>query len=973
LLVKVGIAPLVAGLIVLIIFARQVYITSGIERDAAAINLAGSQRMRLFKLVLLTEQYLEHREPKIRALIDQEMTTFEAILHGFKHGDPRYTLKSMDNPELIVFLDKSGDEWNKTIKPLFQNVLAASASRETLRTLKDHVEEYVKRIDTLVALLQADSEKKVDALHHLLRIFLLANIAIGLGSLIYIHLIILKPLKMFAETSRAMAAGDLSRVVPVLSKDEIGELASDFNEMSARLENHIETLHQKTVELEAQKALIETDRRAILGLKKYAYDIIASLPAGLIVVDDVLEVLSVNRSFRELFGLRSGEAVGGQDIAELLPLPGLREQAQGVLASGTAVHGIEASLGGKWLRLAITGIRLAEEEEEEEERLLVMVEDITERKAAEARIEQLAFYDPLTGLPNRALCLDRLQQGIAAASRHGRALAVMFVDLDGFKHINDSLGHDAGDRLLQEAARRLTSCVREADTVARLGGDEFVVILDEMTEEAAGMLARKLLGALRAPLAIDGHTLHVTCSIGIALYPRDATDARTLLRNADAAMYRAKQEERNAARFYTEEMNRKALERLALEEDLHRALERGEFLLHYQPRVDLVSGEITGFEALVRWRHPHKGLIPPDRFIPVAEETGLILPLGAWVLREACTQAVAWARQGLDPGSMAVNLSARQFRSPDLVDKMAGILRETGLAPGGLELEITESMVASHVEQAIATLDRLKALGVRLAIDDFGTGYSSLSQLKRFPVQVLKIDKSFIAGIPSDPDDATIVTAILSMAHAMHLDVVAEGVETEAQLAFLRRHGCDEMQGYFFSKPLPAEAAQALLAEGQRLAPDGADGVAGSRTLLLVDDEEHMLSALSRVLRRDGYRILKATSAKAAFDLLAQHPVGVIVCGLRMPELSGTEFLRRVRQIHPQTVRIVLSGYTELTSVTDAINEGAVYKFLTKPWEDDLLRANIKEAFQHFELARDRQRLAEELARAREQMEARGE
>ena len=826
-------------------------------------------------------------------------------------------------------------------------------------------------------------------------------------------------------------------------------------------------------------------------IKRHTENIVASLPAGLVVLDRTLKVQGVNRSFCELFGLGNGDAVGGQDIGELLPLPGLREQVVGVLANGTAVHGIEAGLGEKRLHLAITGIRLAEEEEEEEEdRLLVVVEDvterkeaeemlarlgrildnssneiyvfdadtlrfmqanqgarqnlgysleelktltpldikpeftrhsyeeliaplrrgdretvtfetmhkrkngslypvevrlqisrtetppvfvtiiqdITERKAAEARIEQLAFYDPLTRLPNRVLGLDRLQQGISAASRHGHALAVMVVDLDLLKHINDSLGHAAGDRLLQEAACRLSGCVQENDTVARIGGDEFVVILNDVMEDAIGMLAQKFLGAMREPFALDGHALHVRCSIGMALHPRDGSDAQTLLRNADAAMYRAKEQGRDTARFYTEEMNRKALERLAIEEDLHQALARSEFVLHYQPRVDLRNGEITGLEALVRWQHPEKGLIPPDRFIPVAEETGLILPLGEWVLREACTQATAWARQGLDPGSMAVNLSARQFRQADLLEKVAATLRETGLAPGSLELEITESMVASQVDSAVATLHRLNALGVRLAIDDFGTGYSSLNQLKRFSVQVLKIDKSFVDGIPSDPDDTTIVTTIVSMAHDMQLRVVAEGVETEAQLAFLRRRGCDEMQGYFFSEPLPVQAAESLLRENRRLASNGTDGSADQRTLLLVDDDEPVLSALTRALRREGYRILKAASARAAFDLLARHPVGVIVSDQRMPEMSGSEFLRRVKQIHPETVRIMLSGLAELKSVADAINEDAADKFLTKPWNDDLLRAGIREAFQHYELARDNRRLVGELARAREQM-----
>jgi len=946
LLVKVGIAPAVAGLIVLIILAWQVYITSGIERDAAAINLAGSQRMRLFKLVLLTEQYLEHGEPKIRALIDQEMTTFEAILHGLKHGDPRYTLKSTDDLELIAYLDKRVDEWNKTIKPLFQNVLAASASRETLRTLKDHVEEYVTRIDTLAALLQADSEKKVAALYHLLWVFLLANIVIGLGSLIYIHLIILKPIKIFAETSRAIAAGDLSRAVPVLSKDEIGELASDFNEMSARLKNHIETLRQKTVELEAQKALIETDRRAILGLKKYAEDIIASLPAGLIVVDDALKVLSVNRSFRELFGRRNEEDFSGRDLEDILPLPGLRQQVQAVLESGTAVRGIAAVLGKKQLRLALAGIRLAEEEEEEEARLLVVVEDVAEeerlraeahaheqrfhdlvqgldaivweadaatlaftfvsrraeailgypverwlaepgfwaglihpedreqtlalyreataqgrdhafeyravaadgrvvwlqdivhvvrdkesqaqrlrgvmvdltaRKDMESRLAHLASHDALTGLPNRALLLDRLGQALTRAARHRRVAAVLFLDLDRFKFVNDSFGHNMGDQLLKAVAQRLSSCVRTDDTVARLGGDEFVIVLEDMAHARdAALIAQKMLDQFTQPFRVEDseagtQEFYFTVSIGISLYPSDGEDAHTLLKNADVAMYRAKEQSGNSYQFFTPELNARAHRRLNLESALHRALEQEQFVLHYQPQVDRQTGKITAVEALLRWRHPEQDLIAPEEFIPLLEETALIVPVGEWVLRAACMQQRAWRDAGLASLRVGVNLSVRQLRHGRFVDSVVRTLADTGMEPGHLELEITESTIMRQVEEVLGMLRALSALGVDLAMDDFGTGYSSLSYLKRLPLSTIKIDKSFVGDITTDEDDAAIVAATIAMAHSLRLKVVAEGVETREQFDFLCERGCDAMQGYFFSKPLPAEEIPRLL------------------------------------------------------------------------------------------------------------------------------------------------------------------
>jgi EAL domain-containing protein (putative c-di-GMP-specific phosphodiesterase class I)/FixJ family two-component response regulator len=373
-------------------------------------------------------------------------------------------------------------------------------------------------------------------------------------------------------------------------------------------------------------------------------------------------------------------------------------------------------------------------------------------------------------------------------------------------------------------------------------------------------------------------------------------------------------------------------------------------------------------EALVRWQHPELGLVSPARFISVAEESGLIVPLGEWVLRTACAQNKAWQRAGLKPISVAVNLSARQFRQPNLVEMVAGILRETELDPAHLDLEVTESLVMQNVEATIATLGRLKAMGVKLSIDDFGTGYSSLNYLKRFPIHTLKIDQSFVRDVTTDPSDAAIAKTIIAMAHELGLTVIAEGVETEEQKSFLRLRRCDEMQGYFFSRPVPAAEFENLLREDRRLEIDNAGLVSAERTLLLLDDEENILNSLTHLLRRDGYKILKATHAAAALDLLAQNPVGVIIADLRMPEMTGVEFLRRAKLLYPDTVRMVLSGYTDLINVTDAINEGVIYKFLTKPWDNDLLRANIQEAFQHYELAQDNQRLTDEMAAINEEL-----
>jgi len=394
----------------------------------------------------------------------------------------------------------------------------------------------------------------------------------------------------------------------------------------------------------------------------------------------------------------------------------------------------------------------------------------------------------------------------------------MFLDLDRFKIINDTLGHPMGDRLLKGVAQRLRSCLREGDTVARLGGDEFMVVLPAIAHaEDAARVGQRILDALSVPFNFEGHELHIGVSIGIALYPNDGKSAEALLKNADIAMYRAKEQGRNNYQFYTPALNDMAFERLTLENSLRRALERREFVVHYQPQVSLNTGQIVGMEALVRWRHPELGLVAPMKFIPVAEETGLIVPIGEWVLQMACAQNKAWQEAGFPPLRVTVNLSARFFRRKDLMETVARILKETGLDPDYLELELTEGTTMENAEATIRTLHELKEMGVHLSIDDFGTGYSSLSYLKRFPLATLKIDRLFVQDITTSSDGAVITLAIIAMAHSLGLKVIAEGVETEEQLAFLRAHRCDEMQGYLFSRPIPAEAFTQLLREGRRL------------------------------------------------------------------------------------------------------------------------------------------------------------
>jgi diguanylate cyclase (GGDEF)-like protein len=424
----------------------------------------------------------------------------------------------------------------------------------------------------------------------------------------------------------------------------------------------------------------------------------------------------------------------------------------------------------------------------------------------------MAHHDALTGLPNRVLLHDRVSQAIAQAQRNREVLAMLFIDLDRFKTVNDSLGHHVGDRLLKSVGERLESCTRGSDTIARIGGDEFVVLLGDLEKpEDARHVALKVLDALAEPVTIGVHELRVTPSIGICAYPHDGTDVETLMRNADTAMYHAKQMGRNNYQFFTQSMNDAAQERLALENDLRHAVERAEFTLHYQPQLDLKTGRIVGFEALVRWLHPQRGMVGPSQFVAAAEETGLIGQIGEWVLREACLQARAWHHAGHSELQVSVNCSAQQFQRESFVETVGGILRASGLPAQQLDLEITESVIIQHSEAVIARFQALDDMGVRISIDDFGTGYSSLSYLKRFAIHQLKIDQSFVRDISSDPDDAAIVSAIIAIAHSLGLQVVAEGVETPEQLAFLRSLGCDVAQGYYFSKPVPAQEFERLL------------------------------------------------------------------------------------------------------------------------------------------------------------------
>ena len=545
---------------------------------------------------------------------------------------------------------------------------------------------------------------------------------------------------------------------------------------------------------------------------------IESSANAVILVDarrDGYPIEYVNPAFERMRGYRAQELVGTA-LDELID--GLPEQA--------AIHELQNTMRQEREGHALLRLRRKDGSElyaevyvapvlgagGNAEHFVITEYDVTTAKEYEAQLEHRARYDVLTGLPNRILLGDRIERAIAYARQDGAPLWIVALDLDQFKYVNDSLGHQAGDRLLRQAGQRICAALGQADTAARTGGDEFVLLLVDR-EDADEVVAtlEQVLHAVGQPFEDAGQRIHVSCSAGIAGFPADGDDAETLVKHAEIAMYGAKEAGRNTARFYLPGMNEQVRERLALVDALREALARGQFELHYQPQLDLASGRVVGMEALIRWRHPELGMMRPDRFIAVAEETGLIVPIGAWVLRSACLQAASWQRAGHGPLRVAVNLSSRQFQEAALAGLIRQVLEESGLQASCLELEITESLVMDDVELAIATMRELEAMGVQLAIDDFGTGYSSLAYLKRFPVDVLKIDQSFVRDIETDAGSAAMVAAIVSLAHDLGMRVIAEGVETVAQREFLRERGCDESQGYLFSRPLPAAEFEQML------------------------------------------------------------------------------------------------------------------------------------------------------------------
>lgn len=570
---------------------------------------------------------------------------------------------------------------------------------------------------------------------------------------------------------------------------------------------------------EAEAARAEAMRQAQAGYERFEKIFDTSPAATSIVALGQGRILAVNDAYCRLYGYRREDVLGQKEAdIEAWPDPTERAALTHRLHAERRVteHELKFRTSTGETRDGLLSAELIEFLGQPCQ--LEILNDITERKRYESRIEYLATHDGLTGLPNRNLIHDRTTQAVAYARRDDTRFALMHLGLDRFKVINDGFGHPFGNDLLKAVGSRLAGVVHEGDTVARQGSDEFLLLLTKLIKPAdAYLAAEKLQQAFESPFHLDGREIYVTASIGASLYPQDGEEADTLIRNAGVAMFRAKNLGRNSCQFFTAEMSEESRHLVELETQLRRALQHNQLRLVYQPKVSLASGRITGCEALLRWDHPTLGAIPPAQFIPIAEASGLIVPIGNWVLRAACAQNKAWQQAGLPPIPVSVNLSARQFMQQDVVAWVLNVLEETALAPGMLELELTESLIAQDIEKAIDTVNRLKAAGVRLSIDDFGTGYSSLSHLKRFRVDTLKIDQSFVRNMLTEPDDATIVLAVKSLAHNLRMSAVAEGVESVEQCQFLRQNGCDEIQGYFFSKPVTTRDFEALLQNDERL------------------------------------------------------------------------------------------------------------------------------------------------------------
>jgi len=682
---------------------------------------------------------------------------------------------------------------------------------------------------------------------------------------------------------------------------------------------------------------------------------------GVVIVDakdPKQPMLYVNRAFESMTGYRSGEVIGlncrflQRHDTEQAGLASIRSAIKAGASQVSEVRNYRKDGSMFWNQLRISPVR---DDAGEVTHYIGIQTDISEQKRLESESAYLSTHDSVTGLLKYSGSEARIDDLLQKARLAEQRLVLLYVDLDGFYSINDSMGFAAGDAALKMIGARLCALAGSMD-VFRTSADEFLVVLSDIDHQVNLLqLGNCYCERIADPLIISAtETLYLTASVGVTAFPDFGQTVVELTRQAELATNRAKRGGRDAALVFSNELRAALDDRLLLGTRLRAALAQGEFVLHYQPQVNAQDGAISGLEALVRWNSPEFGLLPPGRFIPVAENNGMILQLGAWVLRAACQQLRVWTDQGFSGFVVSINVSAAQIQRPSFVQDVRSTLLETGIVPSMLELELTESGLMHNAERAVAQMQELKSLGVRLVMDDFGMGYSSLSYLQRFPLDKLKIDQAFVSNIVQGGHDAVLVRAIIAMGQHLGLRVVAEGVETAAQYSFLRSNHCDELQGFFIARPVPPDEIPQLLQKRFLVARNSTEIIErAERTLLLLDDEDNIRRSLTRLLRRDGYRILEASNAHDAFELLATNRVQVILSDQRMPGMSGTAFLSEVKAMYPDTMRMVLSGFTELSSVTEAINRGAIYKFLTKPWDDDALRTEVLEAFRHHERSQE--------------------
>jgi len=718
-------------------------------------------------------------------------------------------------------------------------------------------------------------------------------------------------------------------------------------------------------------------REALRASEAVQKAVLDALPANIAILDAEGTIVAVNEPWRRFAAENSGRAVETLSIgsnyiavceaavgesAEEAPdiAAGIRAVIRGHQKEFSLVYACHSPEEKRWFRVLVTP-----QDARGERGAVVMHLNVTETVEAQQRLTHLAHFDSLTGLPNRLLFRERLKSALAMVQRQNGRLAVMFIDLDRFKVINDTLGHLAGDALLQQVAQRISACLRSSDTVGRLGGDEFAVLVpDPEGEFDVSVVARRLVEALAQPVVLEGQELFVSASIGITLYPDDCNDLEMLIRNADTAMYRAKELGRNNFQFYTAAMNARVEQQLQMETDLRRAVQREEFILHYQPKVSGSNGTITGFEALLRWQHPLRGLVSPLEFIPLLEETGLIVPVGTWVLQQACAEAARWHQQGHTGLSVAVNLSARQLQSAELVSDVQQALANSGLPAHALELELTESLLMSHVEDNIAVLNRLKGMGVRLSVDDFGTGYSSLAYLKRLPLDSVKVDRAFVQDITADPGDASITRAVITMAHNLRLKVVAEGVETEGQIALLVANHCDEMQGYYFSRPVPAAEVGRLLAKSHMLPGHLCSRAAAAPTVLLVLTAPGLRHTLGHALEAIQLRVLLAGGGEEGLAALARQKVDAIVADAGLTDTAGRAFLERAGQMQPEAGFLLLSSPDLMAAAANELPSHLAGHLMARDLSIESLVAGVMEALRQRSLLLENQRLNREIQNA---------